>query len=401
MASSNQIRITFLLGSGISIAVKMPSIKEITERILSGKNIHRADNGTYYLGEATNGFNNEYIDKAVKFLKRIKIEADNYYKNDREINYEDLYYIATQIYDSENREYDNPVVQSFIEKIISDITPLFPGKEGEHRDEWTLEEISQEAINYVKDIVWRILISKKPENVDRLKGFKNACLDEDVSSVDIFTLNHDTVLEDYLSKANVKLIDGFGNPENEVRYWDPYLFVSKSAKVKFFKLHGSLNWFLFGSKKGNLVSERIGIPLNRSCWDTEDPNGQMQRPIYGRPEFLAGTFNKMFDYTSSIYAELHCQFYYALRNIEQIVIYGYGFGDKGINRRIFEWVYSSLKHRLIIIDLDSEKLKQKARGVLAKNWDDLENHNKLIFIPRGIENTSWQKIKENLFKEIK
>ena len=225
MTSLNQTKIAFLLGSGVSISVGMRSMEKITNIILSGKDIMRHTDGTYYLGHSTNGFQKEYIDKSVKFLKRIKIEADNYYHGNREVNYEDLYFMVNQINDSELREYDNPVVQPFIDKISPEIEQLLIGKEGEHLDKWTLAEISQEASNYIKCVVWRILSSEKLKDINRLSLFKDACLDEDNSNVDIFTLNHDTILEDYLTQTPIKLMDGFNDPENDVRYWNPYLFV--------------------------------------------------------------------------------------------------------------------------------------------------------------------------------
>lgn len=394
------IRIAFLLGSGTSIPVGLPSTKDLTQKIMAGEGIKREGDGTYNLGQAHNGFNNEYIEKVTKFLKRIKVEVDNYYKakSYRETNYEDLCYISSQICDNEIGEYDNPAIQPLIEKIIPDIASLYPGKENEHLEEWTLYYISFETTNYIKDVVWRLLFSKIPENLDKINIFRDASCDKDISHLDIFTLNHDTVLEDYLSQNNIKLVDGFDKPENNVRYWNPNLYKQESSKVRFFKLHGSINWFLFPSEKNNIT--KIGItPFNVSCWDTEDPYGQRQYPVLGRPCILVGTFNKMLEYTGSIYFELHCQFYHTLQNIDQLVVCGYGFGDKGINRQIFEWIYSSLKHRVIIIHPNPEILKEKARPVLAKNWDDLIKQQKLILISKKIEDVSWQKLKKKLLKE--
>lgn len=396
------LRIAFLLGSGISIPVGLPSTKDLTEKIMDGEGIKRETDGTYDLVQAHNGSKKEYIEKVTKFLKRIKVEVDSYYKtkHEREINYEDLYYIASQICDNESGEYDNPAIQAMIEKIIPDIASLFPSKENEHGEIWTLWYISSETTNYIKDVVWHLLISKKSENLDRLNIFRDASFDKDISHLNIFTLNHDTVLEDYLFQNNIKLVDGFDKQENNVRYWNPSLFTQKSSKIRLFKLHGSINWFLFSSKQDNIT--KIGsIPLNVSCWDIYDSDGQRQypEPGMGRPCILVGTFNKMLEYTGAIYFELHCQFYHTLQNIDQLVVCGYGFGDKGINRQIFEWIYSSLKHRVIIIHPNPEILKEKARHVLAKNWDDLVKQQKLILISKKTEDTSWQELKEKLLKE--
>ena len=63
------IRIAFLLGSGTSIPVGLPSTKDLTQKIMAGEGTKREGNGTYNLGQAHNGFNNEYIEKVTKFQK--------------------------------------------------------------------------------------------------------------------------------------------------------------------------------------------------------------------------------------------------------------------------------------------------------------------------------------------
>jgi hypothetical protein len=405
MSSSTRLNIAFLFGSGISIPVGMPHLYEITERILSGKGIMRHTDGNYYFGDslyAHVGVPDEYVPRVVTFLNRVKTEIDLYYvyQTARSTNYEDLYYVATQISDSESGEYDNPAVQPFIDKILPEVKPLLVGRKGEIRRKWQLHELAIESARYIKDIVWHML-SQKPSSLEQLDCIKDACLDNQ-GHIDIFTLNHDTVLEQCLSQnERIQLVDGFGDPQNNVRYWQPELFDSTSTKVRLFKLHGSVNWFLFRPDEGSWDNEAIGIPMEWDIWHTKSPKGQRQWPIDGRPMFLAGTFNKLFNYTSSIYAELHCHFHNALKKNDQIVICGYGFGDKGINTRIFEWIHEAPTNRIILIHHKEEELKKKARKVLVTNWDDLKKHNRLIVIPKTIEYTSWQDIKDYILQVAK
>ena len=270
-------------------------------------------------------------------------------------------------------------------------------KENEIEEEWQLDELVDEAKNYIRDAVLRLLL-KEPARIDHLNILKEACLDDQFYNIDIFTLNHDTVLEKCLSQNTVQFTDGFGEPQNDVRYWDPNLFENSSSRVRLFKLHGSINWFRFRSEDGD-SKRSIGIPNDRDFWHTKDLQGQLQWPEDKRPMLLVGTFNKMFDYLTSIFVDLYCQFHHSLCKIDQLIVCGYGFGDKGINNRIFEWVNSSLNHRFIIIHPDSEKLcEQTRRGILRNNWNILVSQNKLISIPKKIENTSWQEIKECLLK---
>src|SRR3972149_5724684 len=258
MSDSSQINIAFLLGSGISILAGMPTTQEITERVLSDK----------------------VSPRILDFLKILEREIDLYYNNqlERYTNYEDLYYLAIQIFDSELKGYDNPVVQPFIVKIKSDIQPLLIGKENKIRKQWEIKELADEATNYIHDVAWRML-DKKPLRLDYLGCIKDACQDSELSNVDIFTLNHDTVLEQCLKGIQfTDSTDGFGEPINDVRYWNPDLFESGSFKVRLFKLHGSINWVQFQTLNGDWSDVSIGISLGPDTRHTRNPAGQERLP---------------------------------------------------------------------------------------------------------------------------
>lgn len=398
MSSLTQKRIAFLLGSGISIPAKMPSTQVITKQILSGEGVMRHSDGNYYFDEPLYGTPDEYVPQVVVFLNRLKIEIDLYYlyETGHFTNYEDLYYVASQIHDSESKEYDNPVVQPFINKVLPEIRPLLVSEENEIRDEWQLLDLANEAANYVRDVVWHLL-SKEPNSLDHLNCIKDACLDDQLSNIDIFSLNHDTVLEQSLSQNDIQVIDGFGQLQNNVRYWNPDLFDSRDSKVRLFKLHGSVNWFRFRPDSGSWSDESIGIPLDWDFWHTKSPQGQRQWPVGGRPMLLVGTFSKMLQYTSDIYAGLHYQLHRSLRHAQQLVVCGYSFGDKGINTRIIEWIYSSSNRKITVVHPEPEKLKRAARGAISKQWDEWIKQRKLTIVTKTIEESSWQNIKDSLF----
>ena len=259
MTTSKRIEIAFLLGSGISIPVEMPSIQIITERILSGNGIERHTDGNYYLNiTSLNPDEDEYISRITSFLKCLKTEIDHYYscQVDRHTNYEDIYYVVEQILNSELREYDNPAIQPFIDKILPEIRPLFAGKKYEDRENWQLHELAMETTNYVRDVVWRLLL-KQPDNLEYLATLKEAYYDDQLTNINVFTLNHGTILERYLSSSKIKVTDGFGLPQNNVRYWSPELFESEDFRVRLFKLHGSVDWFAFQPDDGDEYTENI------------------------------------------------------------------------------------------------------------------------------------------------
>lgn len=404
------MRVAFLFGSGISIPAGMPSTQEITQQILAGEgSIRRHSNGTYDFDHPVSddfALQDDSVSQVITLLKRLKSEVDQYYhiaEDQRQTNYEDLYYVTTQIHDSESGNYDNPVVQPFIEKALPDVKELWMQREYGHRNNPSLIALTQEAMNYVSDTVWNMLDKESIENC-HLKSIMNACIDDQIATVDLFTLNHDTVLDkllrQFLLERNMAPNDGFGRPINGVRYWEPDLFDSVPSKVRLFKLHGSIDWFRFRPNNGTWYDELVGIPSNQDAWHTRNPSNQAQYPIDGRPLILIGTFNKMLQYTTSgIFAFLNCQFHCSLRRTQYLVISGYGFGDKGINSAITNWIYSSSDHRIIVIHHDPTQLMNNARAAIRHKWRDLENRNVLKAIPKRIEEVDWQEIKDGLLEK--
>jgi hypothetical protein len=372
MSSTNSLKIAFLFSSGISIPAGMPCNQNITTRILSGAN-----------------------DRVAKFLERLKFEIDKYYhyKPEPRTNYEDLYYVASQIADSELHEIPNPAVQSLIDKILPDIKQLFISKKNEKRLD--LNNLVWETTNYIEDVVCQLL-SSNPNSIDYLHFIKEACEYNLMASMNIFTLNHDKILEQFLTKNGIQFTDGFGEPIDNVRRWNPNLFESELYKIRLFKLHGSIDWFrLWPVEGGNWNNEFIGIPINWKFsrqFTKNQPSSILYEKADGRPKILVGTFNKMLNYLTDIFTALFCLFYYHLSNAQRLVICGYGFGDQGINTRIIQWFYSSPDHKITIIHPAPEKLKRAARGAISNKWDEWISQNRLIILPKRIQEITWSDI---------
>jgi len=411
MSTSNPTKIVFLLGSGISIPAGMPFLYQITERVLSGEGIyyHEGDfssNVRPYVEPAKKRLEEEQkenVRRIVRFLHRLKVEIYYYYERHKfklDTNYEDLYYMALQIFDSQIGNYDNPAVQALVDKIFPEIKSLL--EKNNFRHEWTLSELAEIATQYIEYVVSDELNNKQLQPLDYLGCIKEACEDDDFSNVDIFTLNHDTVLETYFKRDGIQFTDGFFKPDGEKhRYWEPSLFNCESFKVRLFKLHGSTKWFRFWREDSeDWRSESIVIPFlsHMKNYRIKDSKGRRLDAIDKRPILLIGTYNKMLEYTSGIFEELHYQFYRSLRHVKKLVICGYGFGDRGINNKIIEWIYPSNNHRIILIDHKPETVRNKAGGSIRDKWNDWINEKKLIIIAKKIEETSWKDIRDSLFK---
>ena len=394
--------ISFLLGSGVSIPAEMPSTDDITKQILCGNDIMRHTDSSYYFGPplyAHLGQSDEYVPSMIEYMHILKKEIDWYYKEQhvRDTNYEDLYYVASQIHDSESGEYDNPAVQALIDKILPDIQPILDGNKRQFNQQWNLIKLAREATHNIHDVV-SLLLNKEPNRLDHLNSIIQACNYCKFSNIDIFTLNHDTVLEQCFEHNEIPVSDGFGKPENNMRYWEPNLFNNRSDKVRLFKLHGSVNWFRFRPDDGDRSNDFVGIPLVCDINHMKNRHGIRLRLEEERPKLLIGTFNKILQYTSGIFTEIYCQFYHSLKSAERLIISGYSFGDKAINSRIINWIYSDDWNKIILIHPESDNLHESARGAIADKLCYWKKQEKLIIIPKRIEETSWQDIKEHIFK---
>src|SRR5207249_2611626 len=164
--------------------------------------------------------------------------------------------------------------------------------------------------------------------------------------------------------AGMEFVDGFGDPINGVRYWQPERFHEPCPTRRLVKLHGSVDWFLLRPDRGEFHEERIA-QVSGDPEHTRDARGELQRPVDGRPLLLVGTHNKARGYLNPPFFDAHIEFYQRLirERAETLVVIGYGGQDKGINERIVEWMESDLTHRLVIVN-KSEAILQQARGAL-------------------------------------
>jgi len=342
------MKIAYLLGSGVSIYGGMPATSEITQRILSGKNISRE---IEVYGISNVEVKDEHVKRVVNFLQMLKSICDLYYVDlpDRSTNYEDLYYLAHGIFDSEIMK-DNPVFQPLIQNIRTSIE---------------LKELADEAINYIRDVVSALLsIVVEGKKTKYLEKLMVPCLDETrLQNVDIFTLNHDTLVEQFLEMKNLEYVDGFEKNADIIRYMDMRLFDAHEARIRLLKLHGSINWYRFDAN--NILGYNYGIPRDKDIWHQLDRKNHLRQPIDGRPQFLVGTINKFYDYSAELYAQLHRLFLDYLQEVTDLIICGYGFNDRVINRYIVQWQVRSSDRRITIVHRDPEGLRKRLRGSIV------------------------------------
>lgn len=367
----------------------MPSTREITSVVISGAGYYRHTDDNFYRGELQMG--RDVVQKVVRYLEVLFREASVFYGDDggRPVNYEDIAYLSIQIRDNRT-ESENPAVQAFIEKILPEVAPYFLSETMDPLDEAKPGGLFWEAANYIKCVVWNEL-SRFAKSRAHLNCLVDACRSSEVSSVDIFSLNHDMLIERALEYSGIKYVDGFRLPVNGVRYWRPQLYEQPDSPPRLFKLHGSVNWFRFrdNEKTGR---NPYGIPIGQDHFHTRAPNGEMQWPMDSCPELLVGTFNKTVAYNSGIFAEVHNLFFRSLPGVDLLIVAGYGFGDKGINSRVVDFMADRPSKKMFVIDPDLNGLKTRARGAIGNRWDQWVSGGRLKGFPKGIEALTWHEL---------
>ena len=310
------------------------------------------------------------------------------------------HYLAQQASDDLSGELENPAVRSFVNELRTYTSQLIEASKNSYEHQLHVvdgpEELLRETSNYIADIVWRRLCHEpKPESLSQLGIIAHACKSVDYRVTSISTLCHDTHVETFLKKKGISLADGFdAEPQAGVRYWNGDF--SSSGTTPFLKLHGSVNWFRFRPDSGDFYDERIGIPLG-DYRHTQTDDGNLQLPVDGRPLLLIGTFNKISEYSSGIFRELHHRFRSTTMEANQIVVCGYGFGDKGINTEIIEWCFGKRERRLVIIHPNPDCLICNARRAIRKNWPVWKKNGSISIINKRFQDVGIEEFAAETF----
>jgi len=399
---ANEKKLIWLVGSGISIPAKYPSTSQITESVLSGKQLRRYTDESYdFYSEEQNEypFPDEHVPRILTFLKWIDQLIMNKTGSSTHdtYDYEQLYYIASQVYEHSVGEFHNPALIPLIDKLLFEEPELLSAKEEEVKGTWHLHELAHESINYIRDVVWRKL-TIEPQYYDHLKCFADPLQNSEAIELDLFTLNHDTLLEAYFKRLDIPVVDGFGESEYGIRYWCEQEYDVLNAKVKLYKLHGSINWFKFIPDKTPIdwYRARIGHIEDPLVYNISQRGAHRVFQIEGRPLFLAGTYNKTADYSNGIYKQLHCRFSKSLKKSARILVCGYGFRDRGINFQIIEWLYSSRRNRIVLIHPNPGELGFSQKCTNIARWNNWIKDGQLKIVPKKIEDATWQEIEDTL-----
>lgn len=203
--------------------------------------------------------------------------------------------------------------------------------------------------------------------------------------VNIFSLNHDVMMEELCNYYHINFKDGFRKnirhnynliskfkvaTQHEFTEHKLDFFTPNDSGINLFKLHGALDFFAIEDKEkylkvdsssfGGCLASMVKIEqhslnycrrlkTNRGVNEliVEDDTGEMQ---FLRRSLLSGghKFKKRFDQIAPI--GLFEEFKFRIEDSQELVIIGYGFGDEHVNDVIYNWLDSGKELKVIICD---------------------------------------------------
>ncbi len=288
--------------------------------------------------------------EAQDFIRILKENIDDYLlaREQRQSNYEDLFAATAQIVEDQFGVSANPLIARFVETIRNATTHLRGSDDYQSGYELFGNSVAVLADRAAELVQWVIYESlkpvTKPHGMDVISEVTKA-----VSEVDIFTLNHDLLIENQLRLDNgPSFTDGFSDaPDRRVRWFD-WSWSKSEAHVRLFKLHGSINWHCF-------EEEATGRTRFGCVHGDFDPNNSLDAEEEGtvlkylKPWFLIGNVFKERAYTLGLFGELYIELCTRLRTCRSIICCGYGWRDKVITARLVQWLEESEKHRIAIL----------------------------------------------------
>jgi SIR2-like domain len=333
------------LGSGVSRPTGLSDVDTLTAAIFEDRWVKHGDSNFY--PAPTHQSQCRETQRCQKFLSRLVKRVAPYYQEQRGSppNYEDLFFLVEQVQNDELAWDDNASIQPFREEIKRLSADLSRSPNGIDSKFW-FQNLTAISLDFIQCVVWHQLLStSRPIGFDLLRDLTASPGSEPLV---ICTVNHDVLVERALHEADIPYIDGFGKAENGIRFFNPANFRTSEGRAAIIKLHGSINWYRFRRDNGDFGDDAYGIPTG-SHWHNRSVDGRRLTTLDAHPHFLTGSYNKIAQYGAGIFLTQMQEFDRALDTHSVIVMSGYGWGDKGINMRLKNWLWAKHGRRILLL----------------------------------------------------
>lgn len=343
------------LGSGVSLDSGLPSVVGISQRLLdddlSGQLIETdkrpgSTEQAQQLLRLLASLDGHYLENIAPWLNGKQYEyTGSIYRS--YTSYEDLFYLSEQIRQNGQGLTDDAQTGAFVDLVESRAGDLLVGGTRDERLVY-LYHLSHRASTLIEQVVAKQLHADHVVGLDLILEMAQS---DQIKRLDIITLNHDTLVEQLLTENEIPFVDGFGERDGSVRWFDDALFDAVDAHIRIIKPHGSVNWysFLVDGRAHPAILESLDLS---NCRDEDDKDLQMS---IKKPSFLSGG-NKILAYNKGIYSEMFYRFHLMLRAHRFMVMSGYGWSDSGINYRLIGWLDRNRAHSLLLLHEKPETL---------------------------------------------
>jgi len=371
-------RISLLLSSGFSVPAGIPSVKCLNSYL---KKISRKKDEVNHLNISSKN-EERFSQKFLEFYNE-KLQKEN-----KKFHYEEFYDYYQSLFE---KEINNMPQKEKCEK-YNDFRKFCKDNDF-RREDCNLshfhDTFSQLLASLLRKDFSKYWFQKKlgklidthyplpySEFLDFLKFAKESCM-----AIHIHSLNHDLLMEYLVKYIPTEIVsDGFSYVDSP--YYSECIagnmvklknFVNKfPGPICFYKLHGSIDYYLVEENNG--IYETIKIPYGLSAKElhVEKINENGEKDLVSQyepnlfPDFLTGENTKIIHYQERHYNYIFEHFKKNLEQSQKLLIIGYGFGDKGINKYLEKFLQNNNKQTLVI-DVNEEKIKGKIINRFGSN----------------------------------
>jgi hypothetical protein len=371
------MEINLLVGSGISIPSKVFDVKQITEKLLTGK--WAIQNNKYVEIKDEVHRNDPKILSLQKLLRYIQEE----YSNDSNLlNYEELFYVIDCL-----NKFNSFPEENFIYKNEYDHFKNHFNLTLKPYELYDFTRVFNDIFKYFQSTISHLL--EKYGVIKGLKLFDEIYEANEISTCNIFTLNHDLLLEKYFTDKNYEYNTGFNEIDGDVNLFNFKSLKSGKPDFRIIKLHGSINWYSFPQEFGPYKQTKYGIAtddLNK----LKNKDGEKYEPQFDFPHFLSGTHNKIIDYSNSTFFELRNYFFSKHEEIDNTIVSGYGWRDEGINKVFYNWLNTCKSNKLHLL---YNNLKNETG---FRDFEFYKLRDQVIDYGVYLEDTKWKDIRKNM-----
>ena len=347
--------LNILLGAGFSVPAGFPTGYQLNQKFLNDvkNNLLKMSSSEWFFDEHSDAYsNNGKLNTDYLKISYLLTEFINKFNSESESDFD-----YEEFYDWFNENFNNQaLLEELSEKANSHI------KEDHNFKENSAHYINSPDINQynmlydcfnhlIGDLLGRAYQKRETKNQYEkiIETFK------EYDGVNIFTLNHDLLMEYLLKEFNLKYSSGFsaensfitGDDNNKIEIFDKE---SYTEKVKLFKTHGSIDNYLFEELVVNKgISNRTGKYwffkpksyddkhfAKRINLKTGETVQQYNWNVI--PQFLTGKNKKELFTDDNYYQFVFEKFKASFKDCDKLIIIGYSYGDSHINEIIEECV---------------------------------------------------------------